>query len=293
MDRVNQYDFVEMGKSLLRLRELGEGTTLDNAISPLMSAERLLEDLLSGKPVAVVHCRHDAQNLLAVVQRLMRDNYYDPNTEKWDTKKNWDEQIPYQHFWGFRSAIDRFEHNLASELRGAPAYQVEDIGIFNTSALVDAAEDHIPPDLRVMVSADAKQELNFAGKAIAYGLPTAAGFHVLRATELVLEDYYRSFVGPDGKRCVSWHDYIVKLGDITNEDGKERPDKKTLRNLDQMRDLDRNPVMHPKLTYSESEAVEMFNNGTTAIMAMAREMQANAPSLPLLEASNADAKAGE
>ncbi|MEP4379778.1 MAG: hypothetical protein ABJ215_16005 [Alphaproteobacteria bacterium] len=293
MYRVNQYEFIEMGKAFFRLRSLREGVSLEDAIAPLMTAMTHLRDLLEGKPVSVMHCRHDATELLGKLEAFHRENYLRPGTDEWDGEKNWDDQVPSHHFWGFHSLIDRFEHNLAAELRGSPTYQVADVGIFNTSSLVDTAEDHIPVDLRSMVSEDAKRELNLAGKAIAYGLATAAGFHVLRATELVLEDYYRTFAGPDARPCKSWHDYITQLTEWAESDAPIRPERKTVRNLDQMRDLDRNPVMHPRETYTESKAVEMFNNGTTAIMAMAREMQSNVPELPLLVVENAEAEAGE
>src|SRR3546814_11973446 len=64
------------------------------------------------------------------------------------------------------------------------------------------------------INAMAKQEFKAAGRCLAFDLPTASGFHVLRAVECVLDEYYRKFAGPNAKECKSWFDYIAALQKI-------------------------------------------------------------------------------
>ena len=52
------------------------------------------------------------------------------------------------------------------------------------------------------------------------------------------------------------------------------PAAKTLAELMQMKDDYRNPLMHPRVTLSETEARILFDNGESLIIAMAEEIKA-------------------
>src|SRR5690606_32296046 len=79
--------------------------------------------------------------------------------------------------------------------------------IYKTSALVSSGDDILPPDIKAAVSAETRAEFTSAAKCLAFDLPTACGFHSLRALELVMDDYLASFdVKTAGFK--SWMDYI-------------------------------------------------------------------------------------
>jgi hypothetical protein len=72
-----------------------------------------------------------------------------------------------------------------------------------------------------------------------------------------------------GKTLKSWYEYTEALGKIA---GSPAPDKKTLAELDQMRQDYRNPIMHPRVVLSEADARMLFANGESLIIAMAQEI---------------------
>ncbi|MDB5409390.1 MAG: hypothetical protein JWL84_4302 [Rhodospirillales bacterium] len=71
------------------------------------------------------------------------------------------------------------------------------------------------------------------------------------------------------------NDYLVELEDAGTEwAAGVAPQKKTLRCLREIKDLDRNRLMHPRETLDEEEAEIFFNLATSAIMGMTRDMAA-------------------
>jgi len=87
-----------------------------------------------------------------------------------------------------------------------------------------------------------------------------------------LEVYYQAFTGKDGT-LNSWHDYISALDGVGKAEGQPAPDEKTINLLKQMKDDYRNPVVHPRVVLSESDARIVFCNGEAAIMGMAQEIK--------------------
>jgi hypothetical protein len=62
------------------------------------------------------------------------------------------------------------------------------------------------------------------------------------------------------------------LEKIASSDPTPCPLKKTLIELDQMREDYRNPIVHPRVVLSESDARMLFANGESLIIAMAQEL---------------------
>lgn len=173
-----------------------------------------------------------------------------------------------------KGKISQFEHVLAAEMRDAATYFASKVGIFETKDLVERAENSIPDTLRISLPKEVSDEYQFAGRALAFNLHTACGFHVLRAVEITLKEYYGFFFNKPKK---TWPKNMgALLRDLQEKAessrSRKRPDRKTLRTVDQIRDLDRNRLMHPEDTLSAPEAHILFNNAVTAICSMAAEM---------------------
>src|SRR5206468_496698 len=115
---------------------------------------------------------------------------------------------------------------------------------------------------RTALGDDAKKDFREAGKCLAFELPTAAGYHTMRATEAVLREYWLLVRKPiSGTRPPDMAPCINEL----RADG-ENP--KLMDILDHIRDLHRNTLMHPEAFLTMKEALRLFDIAKSAISAM-------------------------
>lgn len=273
MERINLYEFYELGRRLQPLARLHGNVSLNQASGPLFGFRWQIETMRSASTVSLKMSRRAADDLHARINGLMEKYFYTSDGENLDTEKDWNtEMIPEWEISSLTGVFQRFEHILAAELRESATYFVPSRGIFETSGLVDRAENHIPGELHKFVDDRAMKDFQAAGKCLAFGLSTASGFHMLRAVEVVLDGYYRKLAGDGAKDCQSWYEYIEELRAMGKDETRPTPDPKTIRNISQIKDLDRNPLMHPRVFLDETEALVLFNIGTNAIIGMAGEM---------------------
>src|SRR5262249_1617525 len=83
-----------------------------------------------------------------------------------------------------RKATQSFYLLLRLSRKGS--HRSREKGIFSTNDLIENAENAIPKAIRDAVPAEALDDWKQAGKCIVFELPTAAGFHLIRATEAVI-----------------------------------------------------------------------------------------------------------
>lgn len=108
-----------------------------------------------------------------------------------------------------------------------------------------------------------------AGKCIAFELPTASAFHMLRGTEGLLRIYYKLLSPNAPTDCQpSWGHIVLELRKIENDP----PAKELVDNLDNIRASFRNPTQHPEKMYDLDEAQDLFNLCVDAVNRMAKEL---------------------
>jgi len=169
--------------------------------------------------------------------------------------------------------ISAFKSVFEAECRDVDVYSVGQISIYKTSALVSGGAGLIPEEIQKKISKESIQEFNSAGKCLAFDLPTACGFHSLRGLELVMKDYLRYF-SIDTKRLKSWHDYVsVTKKLIDDEKAAKKPSAKVAAMLDRMRELDRNPLMHPTDTLDQVQADMLFRLCAITVVEIVRDMK--------------------
>ncbi|HEV7276113.1 MAG TPA: hypothetical protein VGN80_07495 [Devosiaceae bacterium] len=212
--------------------------------------------------------KHAARDLVSAAQSWL--DRIAPNSNF--TNENFDQE--YQS-WAYQSvlqAVDIFKNVFQTECRDVDVYSVGQISIYNTSALVSAGDDILPPDIKANVSPETRVEFTSAAKCLAFDLPTSCGFHSLRALELVMDDYLASF-GVKTSGVKSWMDYIKAAQKLIDDDKAQRkPKAKVAAMLDRMRELDRNPLMHPRDTLDEVGADQLFKLCAITATEMVREM---------------------
>jgi hypothetical protein len=182
--------------------------------------------------------------------------------------------------WKFQLVIDKaknFETVLSEELLTLSAYYATQKGIYSTSDLIDQTAKVFPPSVLGKLSKSVVQEVTYGGSCLAFDIPTASGFHMLRATEEVLHEYYIAVCKPKSKsKLENWGAYIAVLYKLT-EEASTKADvknhiKKVLALLQQIKDQDRNLIMHPEIALTADEAFILFEITKGAIMAMAERL---------------------
>jgi len=269
MQRINVYKVYAFAVGIRPLATMPQETMMD-AWWTCMVCEGAIDTFLKEGAFDFPLVRKAARDLKACIKAFV-GHYYGKEAEE-KTEQYSAEKVGFKAHT-ITEALQAFEHVFAAEVESSAIYAVPKRGIYETGSLVEAAANHFPEDLRPYINEMATAEFTAAGRCIAFDLPTASGFHALRACEAVLEDYYRTFAGAAAPECNSWKDYYDKLDALIKKNVSPCPSEKTIRNIDQLRDLDRNPVMHPRDTLDMTAALVLFNNCASAMMSMASEMR--------------------
>jgi len=253
MEQVNTFALFLLGKWLDNTF-LGAKLPIQQNVNAWQTARAILEILINGD--AKLKLNESAQ--AAVVLRNAIDHALNLFQE------NPDAVLDDQQVTTFNAAWFAFEQALNLDLGRAPTYFVTPKGIFATPALINSAENALVAEVASAISDAAKQDLNQAGRCLAFSLSTASGYHALRATEKVLREYYELVLKKDTGS--------LRMKQAIDELAKAGGDAKTLAVLDQLRNLHRNPLDHPEVFLDPSEAMELFNICAGAISAMARQI---------------------
>jgi hypothetical protein len=272
MQRVDGYYLYQIGSQIHPLGEFkgdspGETrpTTYGEAILPLYVAESALEPLITR---SVFHLKTSVSHgnaLLSAIRyikdRINADNDYTKILGLYDV---------YQ----LKQALTNFEA-LGAGLGISDLYLVIKHGGFDTPDLISAGHAVFPIELPNKVP-EAIGDVQQATRCIAFELPTAAGFHLHRANESVLHRYYDAVTG--GKARPSGRN----IGDYLNELNKHKKgDAKVKASLKDLKDLHRNPLIHPEHSLETvDEAIDLLGSVRAVVGHMLRELPTLPPPAP-------------
>ena len=177
-----------------------------------------------------------------------------------------DREINFFEAYNLSNSLNNFENVLTAEMNIHNAYWVTKKRGFDTGDLINHAEICWSPDLPRKVP-DCIYDIRQAGRCIAFELSTAAGFHTMRATELVLRHYWDAVTKSEARPSSgNMGDYIVEL------EKKKVGDPKTISTMRQIKKLHRNELMHPEITLDMDMAIELWGIAQSAVTAMLREI---------------------
>lgn len=164
-----------------------------------------------------------------------------------------------------------FETVLYAELQPLPSVFIEKRGGYDTDVLMTTMEEVLPEFVRKRLKDFAKQDIQEAGKCMAFDNSTAVGYHILRATETVIQQYYQEVCksGPAATtpRQPNWQRYIDALKTSTDTDVQ-----KVLAMIELLKDEDRNLVMHPEKMLTVDDSVTLFEMCKAVIIVMAERL---------------------
>jgi len=170
----------------------------------------------------------------------------------------------------FSTIVNRakeFETVFLAEVQRLASYYVEKKGAYAPDDLIERAENVLPNTTKEKLGDEAIEEIRQSGRCLGFDVATASGFHIMRATESVMHEYYLVVCKPRPKpkgRLDNWGAYIAALNKVNNADVKE-----VVAMLQQIKDRHRNLIMHPEVVLTPDEAHTLFEIAKSAIISMA------------------------
>ncbi|MDD2324937.1 MAG: hypothetical protein PHW63_02845 [Alphaproteobacteria bacterium] len=272
MQHLNPYRFYELATKLHALFE-NRTSRVSEMFAPLTEAQAVLDGWIKGDPFPLDTSKADAERLLSRIGNLFNKYYIDQSTKRLKTPTG-EDRIDAHELALVAASLEKFEHALAAELTHAPTYMAGKRGIFSTYDLIENAYQSFSAKLLAVIPQASQDEFNVAGRALAYGLGTAAGMHLLRAIEIVLKKYYETFSGTMvGKTERTYAIYLKKLAALSDDEATSfRPDKRLLQMLAQIKEHYRNPLVNPESAISLDQAISLFSLATAAITLMVEQI---------------------
>lgn len=252
MQRINQFNCYQFGTFLHPLSELQEKRKLRDILFSLFAASTWLEYFLNDRVVPLVVSKAAGWKLYYAIKKILPQNIDQPA----------DKELEFSDIYPIISAVKEFETVFSAELQTHDTYFVSPKGIYSTPDLIERAEKMFPEKILKMIPNQVIVDIRQAGKCLAFDCPTAVGFHLLRAVEAIIVEYYTEVIGKAPKKKErNWWAYIKILRD-------NNADPKVLAVLDQIRDIHRNPIMHPETVLNIEEATTLLGISQSAIVAM-------------------------
>lgn len=275
LDRINQKDFYSLGGAIHRLsREYGIPKNPFSAAFIINDAAQALELLLSYDPPRIILAKQTASALLARLKGLSSTYFRDENGE-FSLPRGDDSPIP-EYMWSIiDNELREFESVFFAELSAASVYSAPQRAGYHVPTLIDDGHLMLPQDLHPYMGERAIGDYRSATRCFAFSLPTAAGYHAARAMEAVLETYFQTFMNRPGATKNGWNDYLDELRKLHTKAPapKHLPDNRTLIAIDQVRGFHRNPLMHPRVVLSDTDADMILSIAKAAMVKMAEEIQ--------------------
>jgi hypothetical protein len=183
------------------------------------------------------------------------------------------------HVYRLNDCATRLEAIMAQELDAMPIWFVTKRRAYSIDALIDNAETIFDAKMIPLLSSHTILDIRQAGRAIAFEVPTAAGFHAVRATEAVARGYHEIIIGTRPSED-------TPLGPLINTLRNRRDgllasgaiDKEDLLNividmLNRINNVYRKPIAHPDMVLDLSGAMNVFDSAKCAIDLMLEDAE--------------------
>lgn len=177
-----------------------------------------------------------------------------------------DEMLAAEELARLMSIADRVQDTLYAETQAVDAYFVS-AGLYDIRRLLDAPSELFEEGVFERLSDIAQHDFAEAGRTLAFEIPTAAAFFLMRGTEAVLQTFYLARVRRGRLRPLMWGPMVAHL-----RRRSDAPPSRILDNLDHIRRNYRNPTQHPEATYTVQQAESLFPMCVAAVNDMIRDL---------------------
>ena len=173
-----------------------------------------------------------------------------------------------------RAAIVQLIYNLRHELNEMPVFLVTERGAYDVRTLLVAAEKIFNQDQIPLFSDHTLFDIREAGICMAFNVPTAAGFHSVRAVEAVARAYHEIIIrvrpgtetplGPLANNLRTERDRLAAAKKIEKEDLLHL----VIEFLARINNIYRKPITHPDMILDLPTAMTVFDAAKCAISLM-------------------------
>jgi len=153
---------------------------------------------------------------------------------------------------------------MKNDMPEMSTFAVAQIGIYRTENLINKASLQIDESLRPVLLPLALNDVTEAGKCLAFRVPTAAAFHLSRAIETGMNQYYEALTGKPFDLKDAARNWAIKTDTLKGVGA----DEKITEFLVHIRKAYRNPITHPDVILEPSEAFNFFSQAVSVISMM-------------------------
>ena len=257
MIRINIPWVIEVIEGLSDIDQIKiDGTVWEN-VAPLYSVmtkvEQVFDQSIYGHYLRA--SREAGRKLHSTIEGIT-----DANAD-WETKK-----VTAHDFYSLKSQRDTFKTVLLADFSAVPSYLASPKDNFDVSLLIETGTKLFPAVLLVKAPETQKDAIE-AGRALAFELPTACGFHAFRVIESVVRRHWDIVTkGQQRPR-------LETLGTFASElERQQLGDAKIVEALKQMTKLHRNPLIHPEVILTSEEAIGILGMARSVIGAMVQAL---------------------
>lgn len=260
--KINLYEMYAFGKYLAPLTVIEPEAKVKQHLITLWEArDKLLGMADDGSPLLNT-AKRAVGKLIVPIDALVPRNFGDAMNIPADLSFGW------LHGPAIIEGIKELESVMGNEMPDVASYVASQKGIYRTDDLIAHAENHLSSESRKFLSAQACTDIREAGKCLAYEVSTACAFHLWRAVETVMGDYYFHLTGNTfqaAKISRNWGAYIAAMK-------AANADNRITTYLDHIRGSYRNPQTHPDEQVPVEEAQRLFNVALSSVEQMLLEI---------------------
>jgi hypothetical protein len=236
---ISKINYIE-DKEPIQARDFDYLSLLKTSIEMLMVRSIYVNNLSS--------CAKTANNFLILLSQYIDKNEKNPPTLellKWSSYE--------------------FEIALKSALTTSPAYIITPKGAYDVNILTKNPSLIFHHDL-LKLAPEVEYDVEQAAKCLAFEVPTAAGFHLHRINEAVIHRYWDARThGKDRPEKTSVGSYLNSMKSNQHIGFFEDT---ILSILSQINNLHRNPVLHPEISLSPRQAIDLFGIINSSVSSM-------------------------
>lgn len=247
-----------LGKDIQPLHNFAKDDKYSDVWHLAFRARTSLEGFISNSVYkgAVRIMVEPAQELIEVLGKISEK----PHTEH-------DEKLGLLIVYELSQALQKFDYVFKAELRHGNLLLPASKGAFDLRKLIESGESLFPEGFGQLFP-DAVGDAQAGARCLAFDLYTASGFHFHRVNERVVLTYLQQLTNGTVTPDRSMGAYIKALTDA-------KAPKKITSCLRDLKDMHRNPLMHPDQSIDEADdAIALLNSIHTAITAMMKEISA-------------------
>lgn len=269
LQRVNEFVFYELAIKVHPLTQMNLEVPIkySDIVWAWSEARTALDGIYNQRPLQITTSA--AGKLYQAINGIVPQDF-DRMIGKLPPDPEEEDSLPYWTLSQVKKAAEEFETVLGNECQFMDTYFVSKKGTHSTKDLVENAHHAVPEPARSHLPDITKLDFDQAGRCLAFDVPTAAAFHLLRGTEGAIREYYQLVVpGPKqaNPKMRNWGTYIRLL----NAHGAN-PSITALLAL--LKDVYRNPVFHPEEVYTDERAQVLFGYCVSAVAQIESEILA-------------------